>query len=496
MTSINPPKPLPCPDSWKYTQDWKDRYEEKHGEDYLSKMCKHSEAGFNIMYYICDMGEIALTKIKTQNLVIKRINTGKVDPTEISDFDIDWQSGHTWARLDEHRDELFEIYNANMAPADILRILDEVKTFMNSGQLHCQSLLRYLADARAAFDQQKAALNHQEEMERVKTNLQIMEQSRANKWEAIDVKHSKVTDGFIYLLSNALMPGVYKIGFTAGNPDKRAREVSMNYGLPMPFEVIEYWRTKDPYIIEQRIHAALASYEKAGEFFEVDLQIVKETIEANVNKGINEPGVTMPEVEHQTEIFPIVQTDPTSQSVVQDFNARDRPFVGLENEGIEISKDEHHHIQGGDNGERDEDIHIAGGGEREAIEDGTRWMEAGIDTAGEMESVRRVVSGGKGGKEVEHSVKREDSHRVHTEHEKRSNTTIGTIHRFKSLCSRLISFAMWNTKAERWFRVTRFDARVLGAVIAFALLCALFQIIKAGFAVYGAIKGIIENILW
>ena len=101
-------------------------------------------------------------------------------------------------------------------------------------------------------------------------------------WEMIDVEHSKVTEGFVYLLSNALMPGVYKIGFTDSNPDKRAREVSARYGLPIPFEVIGYWRTKDPYIIEQRIHSALAGYGKAGEFFEIDLQLVKETIEAHV----------------------------------------------------------------------------------------------------------------------------------------------------------------------------------------------------------------------
>jgi hypothetical protein len=282
MTSIILPEPLPCPDSWKYNQEWQDQYEEKNGMDYLSKMCKHSEAGFRIMYYICDMGEKALTKIKTQNLVIKRITANTVDPTKVDidpvfaiKYSIDGPGDYTWASLDESRDALFEVYNAQMAPADILRILDEMKAFMNAGQIHCQSLLRYLADARAAFDQQK-------EMEREQSNLQLMQQMRASKWAAIDEKHSKVTEGFVYLLSNALMPGIYKIGFTAGNPDKRAKEVSAHYRLPMPFEVIEYWRTKDPYIIEQRIHTALASYEKADEFFEVDLKFIKETIESYV----------------------------------------------------------------------------------------------------------------------------------------------------------------------------------------------------------------------
>ena len=104
---------------------------------------------------------------------------------------------------------------------------------MTEGQLHCQSLLQYLASTRAELEQKK-------EMERE----QEIQQVRSNKWDLIDIEHSQVTDGFIYLLSNTLMPGVYKIGFTAGNPDKRARDVSVRYGLPMPFEVIEYWRTR------------------------------------------------------------------------------------------------------------------------------------------------------------------------------------------------------------------------------------------------------------
>jgi hypothetical protein len=257
-----------------YTDEWSGQYIKKQGDGYLSKMCKHRDAEFQIMYYICRMGELALTKIKTQNLFIKRIAAGTADPADVSDHDIDWQNGFTWTRLDEQGQGVFEIYNAQMAPADMLRILGEVKSFMNAGQLHCQSLLRYLAETR----EQKA-------LEREQAHLQLMKQGRTNKWDVIDVKHSEVTDGFVYLLANALMPGVYKIGFTANNPDNRAREISENYGLPMPFEVLEYWRTKDPYIVEQRIHVALSSYKKAGEFFEVDLQLAKETIETCTIKG-------------------------------------------------------------------------------------------------------------------------------------------------------------------------------------------------------------------
>ncbi len=216
------------------------------------------------MYHICNMGEMALTKIKTQNLFIKRIATGAVNAADVNDHEIDWQSGHSWAHLEQEKQALHEVYNAQLAPEDILKILDEVETFMNAGQSHCLLLLQYLANMR------------QQKYEQARS--EIMLRARPGKWDVVDVKHSAVTEGFVYLLSNALMPGVYKIGFTAGNPDKRAIEIGLIHGLPMPFEVVEYWRTKDPYIVEQRIHAALASYKKASEFFEVDLQFAKDTI--------------------------------------------------------------------------------------------------------------------------------------------------------------------------------------------------------------------------
>jgi hypothetical protein len=285
MTQTNLPKPLQCPDFWKYSKAWEARYDEKHGDDYLSEICKHREASFNIFYYICTYGEMALTKIKTQNLFIKRITAGTLDPTTIEDMDIDWQGGHTWVSLNESREELFELYNAHRCPADILAIIDEVKSFMIKGQLHCQSLLQYLAGARADLEQKKGMEREQErlreEQELLREEQELLrerEQARSSKSDLIDEKHSRATEEFLYLLSNALMPGVYKIGFTADNPDKRAIEVSEHYGLPLPFEVIEYWQTKNPYITEKRVQTALACYLKGGEFFEVDLELAKQTI--------------------------------------------------------------------------------------------------------------------------------------------------------------------------------------------------------------------------
>lgn len=110
------PEPLQCPESWKYTKEWNDAYAQAHGNDYLSKRCRHSGADFQIMYYIYCHGEGALTQIKKQNLLIKRIAAGTVSVAQIRENDI----GSGWAYFYEWWEELFAIYNAHLAPPDIL----------------------------------------------------------------------------------------------------------------------------------------------------------------------------------------------------------------------------------------------------------------------------------------------------------------------------------------------------------------------------------------
>ncbi|MBL7208282.1 MAG: GIY-YIG nuclease family protein [Desulfobacterales bacterium] len=90
------------------------------------------------------------------------------------------------------------------------------------------------------------------------------------KQSQIEMTQSRVREGIVYVLTNELMPGLIKIGFTGGNPDKRAAYISEQYSLPSPFLVAGYVRTKDPYIVEQRIQAELADRRVSGEFFKID----------------------------------------------------------------------------------------------------------------------------------------------------------------------------------------------------------------------------------
>jgi hypothetical protein len=274
MNEVPLPEPMDCPISWKYPECWGEKLKEEHGYSYLGEACGHSGADFAIIYFICQMGEMALTKVKTQNMFIKRLADGTSLAKNIRPDDIDWQSGHTWERLDEMWEALFEIHNAQLAPRHIQVVIQEVRDFMLLGRQHCEALFGHLA---AEVEPKAPTISFEEYLQR--SLEQIQESAPKNKWDIIDEKHSSVAEGFIYILENVLMPGMIKVGFTAGNPDKRAKEISSKYNLPAKFAVSAYWRTTDPYIIEQRIHVALTDYAQGGEFFKLDLIEAKTVIE-------------------------------------------------------------------------------------------------------------------------------------------------------------------------------------------------------------------------
>ncbi len=96
------------------------------------------------------------------------------------------------------------------------------------------------------------------------------------------VQHWRVGpyNGWIYVLSNKTIPGLFKIGHTKNNVDDRAREISRATGVPIPFEVEWAFNCYDSEVLEKEIHRALDSYRYSSnrEFFEISLKEAKETI--------------------------------------------------------------------------------------------------------------------------------------------------------------------------------------------------------------------------
>lgn len=77
--------------------------------------------------------------------------------------------------------------------------------------------------------------------------------SRKNKWDEIEKKHSKIQEGFIYVLTHDFIKDTVKLGFTERDPKIRASELSAEIKLPGKFNIEYFTRTKNPYLVEQRV---------------------------------------------------------------------------------------------------------------------------------------------------------------------------------------------------------------------------------------------------
>jgi hypothetical protein len=77
--------------------------------------------------------------------------------------------------------------------------------------------------------------------------------------------------GFVYVLSNQIMPNIYKIGYTEKSPMQRASDLS-NTSIPLPYEVICYGEIEDPMAFERQLHEDHKEKRVAGnrEFFKLD----------------------------------------------------------------------------------------------------------------------------------------------------------------------------------------------------------------------------------
>lgn len=86
--------------------------------------------------------------------------------------------------------------------------------------------------------------------------------------------------GFVYVLGNHLMPGVYKVGYTDRSPRQRCEEISRATGVPFDFQVICYAEYENPRDREQWIHRELAKYRTSPdhEFFKCDLLLITDLV--------------------------------------------------------------------------------------------------------------------------------------------------------------------------------------------------------------------------
>lgn len=119
-------------------------------------------------------------------------------------------------------------------------------------------------------------------------NLQIEEVDH------IEIPSDFRLGGWVYILSNECMPGIYKIGMTTITPAARAKELSSATGVPIPFKVEAYFHCESPAEAEASIHKALQDcrVNNSREFFKHELKdlkwICREFCQASADESVAE----------------------------------------------------------------------------------------------------------------------------------------------------------------------------------------------------------------
>lgn len=86
--------------------------------------------------------------------------------------------------------------------------------------------------------------------------------------------------GFVYVLGNHWMAGIYKVGFTERSPSLRCEELSKGTAVPAPFDLICYAEYREAHAREKEIHRLLADARVSSdrEFFKCDLLRIVELV--------------------------------------------------------------------------------------------------------------------------------------------------------------------------------------------------------------------------
>lgn len=88
--------------------------------------------------------------------------------------------------------------------------------------------------------------------------------------------------GFVYVLRNDSMPGIYKIGMTLRSPRQRAEELSAATGVPTDFEVAYYAEFEAPREVEMFIRRELDDHRvnESREFFKMEVSAIADFIDS------------------------------------------------------------------------------------------------------------------------------------------------------------------------------------------------------------------------
>ncbi len=282
-------KKIKIPEKWKYTIDWLEKNFGDCGDrdDIIYKKLRSKDASWDIRDYIEEGGPALLAMARHTNRLIDIIkDENYLEGYDIEQLDSFKERFYRGFRFEtffdkrvDHEDMLYA-YNYKLAPDKIVEIIDYMLSITNELQSNYKKIMKFV-DYKMEIERSRVFKPDIDLP--IDNTKELIESAHLNdKWKNVEIKQTQIKEGIIYILSNPLMPGLVKIGFTAGNPIKRCDAISAQYGLPVSFQLEVYFRTKDPFIVEQKIHSELEDYRVHGEFFKISPKDAEKTVYNNV----------------------------------------------------------------------------------------------------------------------------------------------------------------------------------------------------------------------
>ena len=98
--------------------------------------------------------------------------------------------------------------------------------------------------------------------------------------------HGEVRGVLYVLRCTTMKEEVYKVGWTSGTAEERARALSAATGVPSSFVVVGSWSHEDAEALEKNVHAILDPYRvnEGREFFQADYTKISELIEGEIKR--------------------------------------------------------------------------------------------------------------------------------------------------------------------------------------------------------------------
>jgi Domain of unknown function (DUF4268)/T5orf172 domain len=127
------------------------------------------------------------------------------------------------------------------------------------------------------------------------------------------VRERQVSDsigGYVYVLTNAAMPGIVKIGSTKLLPELRAQQLSTT-GVPGPFKVIAYFRFENQLRAERELQAVFSRQRvhPRREFYEITIEEAQEALLQLAGGNSNEQRAPAPVPPADVQRKPVSNTN-------------------------------------------------------------------------------------------------------------------------------------------------------------------------------------------